>query len=462
MKTKIQDDMGRLPVGVPIEVSDEAEGRIFVPDRGICIHPESVRRFLSKINSNTPLCFIPRIPVASKLGMPSFEPLIYWIPSDRGNNKSLWKRIFEAVTYKKSDAVSTSIPDNIDITTEISKEEEIYYFSDSIKIVCPKPLQVNVVVSNVCNLKCIMCPYHSPKIRDSHRTTFFKNRIWMPWELMDRIASECGELQIPVKMGNIEESLLHPKIVDFVKVCCNRGVPSVHITTNGVALTRKIARNLLQAGLTSIYISVDAARLETYKRIRGGNLSQVEKNVQTFVQFNKEMGISCKIMISLVRNRGISEAEVTEFREKWLPFTHGVIIYNLAEYEDGNSHFVNIHNITKKKMSEAGERWPCLNPWQEIYILPDHRVYYCCETISKLAFEQLESMGTYPDQGLQDIWKGDAFTALRRDLIRNDFDRWPACRDCSIWMAHVTEVVNEGDLKITRNMITEIIQCLPK
>jgi len=238
-------------------------------------------------------------------------------------------------------------------------------------------------------------------------------------------------------------------------------MPSVHVTTNGTLLTPVMGRNLLEAGLTSLYVSLDAARPDTYRRIRQGDLGRVEGNVRAFLESRRAGGFACRLMLSLVRNEGVTAEEEEEFVARWMPDAEGVILYHLARYDDGNSRFGTVHEVARAKVRDAGRRWACLNPWQEVYLLPDGRVYYCCETISKLAFEHLRSMGRFPEEGLGAIWHGEAFRALRRDLIRNEPARWPACDRCGIWMAHVSETVREDNKKITRNMITEIHEHAP-
>ncbi|OLE52099.1 MAG: hypothetical protein AUI36_18350 [Cyanobacteria bacterium 13_1_40CM_2_61_4] len=306
-----------------------------------------------------------------------------------------------------------------------------------------------------------MCPYHSPLIRPTHQTDFFHDRTLMTWEVLDRLAWECGEHHIPVKIGNVEEPLQHPRLVDFIRACRARGVPSVHVTTNGVTLTEQVSSQLLEAGLTSLYVSLDASRPDTYRLVRGYDLEKVEANVRTFLRLRRENGFSCSVMVSFVKNKGVSEEEMAEFRRRWLTELDGVIFYNLAEYEAGNSRFAVINPVAKELMQQVGGRWPCLSPWQEAYILPDGRVYYCCETVSKLAFDNLMSMGSYPKQSLVELWRGPLFNQLRRDLVLNRLEGWPTCKDCGIWMAHATSSEVDNGVRITTNMITEIIQVEP-
>jgi pyruvate-formate lyase-activating enzyme len=475
LSIEVRDPAGRLPPEAVEILSSLEGGTLIVPDRGVPIHPASVARVAATAGrfprprsargawseaSGWPLAFVPEIPVASELGLPRYEPVLYWLPQGRSNGGSAPRRLLGRLFRRRQSPLEASPPE-LEQCERIAldgQDEQIHYFADHFDAICPAPLQVSVVVSNTCNLHCTMCPYHSREIRLTHKTPFFAERRSMSWELLERIASECGGLRVPVKIGNIEEPLVHPGIVEFVRRCRTLGVPAAHITTNGTLLTLERGKELLEAGLTSLYVSLDAARPETYRRVRHADLARAEENVRAFLETCRWGGFSCRVLLSFVRNHGVTAEEENEFVARWLPQSDGVILYQLAEYEGGNSRFAAIHEMAQAKIRQAGGRWPCLNPWQEMYLMPDGSTYYCCETISKLAFEPLESMGQFSQEGIAEIWRGRAFRALRRDLIRNRFERWPACAQCGIWMAHVSQVSETGGRKVTQNMITEIIE----
>lgn len=345
--------------------------------------------------------------------------------------------------------------------TGLTPAERVHYFADRFPLLRPAPIQVSVVLSNECDLACAMCPYHGREARSRHATGFFASPLRMPWETLAAIAAECGRERIGVKVGNIEEPLLHPDLPRFIRACREAGVPSFHVTTNAVTLDRPLAAALVEAGLTSLYASLDAARGETYRRIRGADLARAEANVRGLVDLRRERGARLSIRVSLVRNPGVTEAEIEEFRERWLALADGVILYNRWTSDRGSARFERISDFAAEAVAAAGERWPCLNPFQEVYLLPDGRVYYCCEAISKLAHEPVEPAGDFPRRSILEAWRGEGFRALRADLLLGRLDRRPACRDCGIWMAHVTRREREGDRIVTRNMITEIIDRAP-
>ncbi|OLP16498.1 hypothetical protein BST81_21205 [Leptolyngbya sp. 'hensonii'] len=509
---QVLGDTDLLPLGWRVP---ELEGTLYIPSHGIPLHVKSLERLLKAgLEQGQEIAFKPTVPVTSQLGLSQSPVLVYYYPQAISSNsasntveppqlstvpassshyievfqqsgiawlgqklvsKTAWIKLFKLLALRAFSGSSASIAPqqiseamtssssglevgDIAILSDTDLDEQEYYFADHFPTFTPKPNQVSVVIANACNLKCVMCPYHSPVITPTHTTDFFKDKSWMSWEMMERLAQECGRDQLPVKIGNIEEPLLHPKIVDFVKLCREQGAPSVHITTNGQLLTEKKAYALLEAGLTSLYVSFDAARSETYDQVRGANLQRVEDNLRYFLKLRQELGASCRVMTSFVRNKGVSQAEEFEFLDRWLQSTDGVIFYNLAEYEEGNTHFAKINQSAQEFLQQVEGRWACLNPWEEVYILPDGQVYYCCETVSKLAFEKLESMGDFNSQTLREIWQGSLFNQLRKDLLRNDLENRSSCRDCGIWMGHVVSQEDHDGKRITTNMITEIYE----
>lgn len=433
-------------------------GVLTVTDK-VPIHPDSVARFAAAMGPDEALAWAPEVPVVTNLGLPRYEPLLRWEPVRKPTLKDALPRLRRAVGRLRSGqpAGAASPAREARRLTDTTIPERVHYFATHFGALSQKPIQVSVVVTNSCNLECVMCPYHSPEIKPLHTTEYFDHKDTMSWEHMERIAAECGRLQIPVKMGNIEEPLLHPRLTDFIRLCRQKGVPTVHITSNGTILTERMARGLIEAGLTSLYISMDAARPDTYSRVRGGDLEKLEKNVRGLLRLRKEMGANLRVLTSFIRNHGVTEEEEQEFRDRWNAEADGTIFYNLAEYAERAARFEEINRVAKDLMAREG-RWACLNPFQEIYVLPDGRVYYCCETVAQLAFSEPEPMAHHPVRGLQDIWLGDAFTRLRGDLLAGRDDKWSSCASCGIWAAHVCEITEEKGVRVTRNMITEIFE----
>lgn len=85
-----------------------------------------------------------------------------------------------------------------------------------------------------------------------------------------------------VYFGGIGEPLCHPMTPAWVARAKALGI-RVELITNGTTLTEKISRQLIEAGLDLLWVSLDGASPETFADVRiGANLPQVIENLRRF------------------------------------------------------------------------------------------------------------------------------------------------------------------------------------
>ena len=79
-----------------------------------------------------------------------------------------------------------------------------------------RPIWLLIYVSDLCNLRCEMCPHHSGKENDFE---FLKtlNSKYMSLETLEKIYKRFPEA-IFVMLGGVGEPLLHPKFKDIVQL----------------------------------------------------------------------------------------------------------------------------------------------------------------------------------------------------------------------------------------------------
>lgn len=456
----IKDPQNLLPVH--IQDSGDGSGLVLdVPPHGIPLHRKSIERLFAAIKSGErAIAFKPTVPILSELGLaPSYPTLAYLYPQELIHHRDDRKQ--PALGHARN-SQNTAGSTRFTSMSQVDEEEQLHYFVEHYGMAV-KPSSVRVIVSNTCNLKCIMCPYHSPSLKFDHTTDFFKSKKIMSWEMMERLAKDCGAIRAMIVIGNIEEPMLHPQIIEFVQQCRQQGVPAVHMTTNGQLLDENRARALLEAGLTSIDISIDAADSETYLKVRGADLKRVETNVLNFLRVRDQLGSPCSVRTSFVRNQTVNPDEEQRFRERWLTRADGVFINNVAHYQGTNTrlHQTNQpgHALLQRCLQSAKGRWPCLFPFTELAVLPDGSIYYCVETLFRLGFDpHIQSMGDYRNQSLQAIWAGEPFKQLRRDLILNQLDNQSACKNCELWKAQVMSRSSQDGLDVITTTVTEIYQ----
>lgn len=191
--------------------------------------------------------------------------------------------------------------------------------------------------TNRCNITCRTCM----------RNTWDEPMGMMSTVTFDRILS--GLQALPTKplvmFGGIGEPLFHPRTVEMVAQVHALGC-AVELTTNGTLLTSDRARRLVDAGLDTLWVSLDGATPESYADVRLGaalpkvleNLKQLRPLRRGFYHPKPELGIAFVAMkrnigdlpkvIALGRSLGASRFSVSNV----LPYTEELRRETLYEY----------------------------------------------------------------------------------------------------------------------------------
>ncbi len=319
----------------------------------------------------------------------------------------------------------------------------------------PFPSIVNLVLSNLCNLKCVMCPYHSPKYTD--KSGFFSHNIYMSEQIFQSVAKEAGKHGSVLKMGQLEEVFVHPRLVPWISQAREYGVGLIHITTNGTLLTRERSEALIKGGLSQLYVSLDAATPETYRKIRGWNFKEdlftkILRNVDDVLELRSKLGSDMKVYTSMILQEHATE-EKEQFVELWkAKGIDGVIVYQLSEHEGGETKFDGKYFDA----TTPSNRHSCSSVFQECYVYPEGEVSMCCTTMILVPQIGLVSMGNVKDKPLSEIWLGRGYSSLRQRLIRNDIKNDKVCGDCDIWNASETKKEYHPDYTLEMNPTTAI------
>jgi len=123
-----------------------------------------------------------------------------------------------------------------------------------------------------CNLDCITC------FRNSWDQPMGK----MSDETFSHILTELKTLDpIPdVYFGGIGEPLFHSRTIEWIAAVKALGA-KVELISNGTTLTEKKTRQLIDAGLDMLWVSIDGASPETYADVRlGAELPKIVENVR--------------------------------------------------------------------------------------------------------------------------------------------------------------------------------------
>jgi radical SAM protein with 4Fe4S-binding SPASM domain len=279
------------------------------------------------------------------------------------------------------------------------------------KIVGEFPLHLDIETTNNCNLRCVMCGRN-----------WMKEKLgYMDWELFKKIIDEGAKYKLPsIKLNYRGEPLLHPKVVEMVRYAKGKGILEVQFNTNGFLLDEKMAEKLIDAGLDRIIFSFDAARRDTYNKIRkGSDYDKVVANIKGLVEIRNKKGLKKPLIRVQMVKMPENKEEIEEFIKMWAP-----IVNRMA---------VSTHRDPLGK-KEKIEHFACPQIWQRLMICWDGEVRMCCGD-----WYGEYVLGNAKNEKLHDIWQNEKLAAVRKLHSEGNFDQLPVCAKCEVNSPRIDE-----------------------
>jgi MoaA/NifB/PqqE/SkfB family radical SAM enzyme len=301
------------------------------------------------------------------------------------------------------------------------------------------PLYAQVGISDACDHRCVMCPYHPPGEAEPGWMAGGRAEM-MSVPTFERLLDELVALGTQrVDLVGRGEPMLHPAFVDMVRSAKRRGL-AVSVTTNASRLTLERAHAMIEAGLDTLRISLNAGRRETYGKIHvtesPASYDATRERVAALMHArNAAAARTPHVTLSFT----ISRANFDELRDMVeavatvgadaanfqhvIPSAPGTASLALASSE----HARLIHELvpaavararelgvdtnlasfaaTPPPGSEADVPVPCHVGSYFTVVLGNGAILPCCQT--KSAVGHLE-------EGFGSVWRGDRYVAFRR------------------------------------------------
>lgn len=278
------------------------------------------------------------------------------------------------------------------------------------------PPMVMIDTTTRCNMACNHCP----------SSTLSKDKTWVGdieialyKKIIDEIAKENPMTIVRPFDGG--EPLLRKDMEELVKYAKLKGIRYVSINTNGTLLTKKRAKDMLNAGLNHIEFSIDAFSKETYIKIKNVDFyEKVVSNIENILYLKKKIAPSFKISVSFVKQSD-NLSEVDAFYTYWKDKVDHVTI---REYHQ-HGNLIDAHG--KYQANIVNNRWPCPYLWDRIIIQHTGKVRFC-ENDWKAQY----AIGDVTQNTLKEIWNSKAYNELRESHVKGIFDH-PYCKKCPDW-----------------------------
>jgi len=295
------------------------------------------------------------------------------------------------------------------------------------------PYLLEIEPSNVCNIRCPLCP--SPPWLITRRKRF------MSYEDFMTIVENVSGVVHNIYITGCGEPLLNRDIWRMVRYAADRGL-STSISTNATLFTDKWIEEVFMSGLDHLIFSFDGVSKKSYEHFRvGADFYVVRRNIERICAKRQELGISKPFLEwQFILNRyNEDEVELAHALSKqWGIDRFHVKSLSLNEhlYDDEK-----LRELAREYLPRKGRmpykmryKWKgqvlqpkprgktCALPMQSPVILVDGSVSICCMDINGQY-----TIGNVLKQPFVKLWHSPAYRKMRN---RAHMRELPICARC--------------------------------
>ncbi len=271
------------------------------------------------------------------------------------------------------------------------------------------PLHIDFQLMDECNMRCSFCPRDEEVMKAMDATDLLNRGTKTTLETFKQVIDEGEKYGLrAINLGGTSEPLIHKDVVQMVRYARQHGVIDIRMITNGLLLREKIIRQLFDAGLTYLGVSVDAWNPETYKKVRRRNeLPKVMAHAQLAMKIRKEMGLQFpRIRVSFVDSHE-AKGEFEPFLEFWKDKVDFVELQDFDDFGAPPSNFT----------------FTCVEPYRRVLVWASGIVGCIAWTAERYPYGHL-----HHGQTIKDCWDSATAHELRESFKTKNYN--PMCLGC--------------------------------
>ncbi len=284
--------------------------------------------------------------------------------------------------------------------------------------------QLNIEIVGACNYQCPSCPQANNGREKSFRRV-------LPLPLIEKVLTEARQYGVEsVSLHGSGEPTLHKELPAIVRYAHSLGIrPSFF--TNGERLTPELFREVAEAGLDLVTVSIIGYNREQYKKwMATDNFELVLDNLAGCMRVKQELGLETQIHTRhLITDAGNIEHEVAEYQRNVIDKLPGMLTEIwLMHTWDG------VFDAPYKRVDFATKKRTCGRPFapylevraggnggKQAAVVP-------CPFV--LGRDSRAVLGHLETQTIAEVVGGEQYRLLREAHSRGDFDSIPYCKGC--------------------------------
>lgn len=285
------------------------------------------------------------------------------------------------------------------------------------------PLVIFVDPSDACNFKCRFCPTSD---RDLMKSV---GRPWkqLSFDLFKKIADDMarfpGKVEV-LRLYKDGEPLINKNLVDMILYAKQVGASRrIDTTTNASLLTKEKSKQLAEAGLDRINISVYGVSNEHYTDFSGVKL-EFERVLENIREFYEVRG-SCEMLVK-INGDTLTDAEKQLFLDQFGDITDKIYIeHTMACWPEFELRGVQVNKNSGIYSQNIKEVDACPYPFYSFAINSDGLVSVCF-----LDWAKKMIVGDVNQESLGDVWNGSQMKSYRKMFLEGLRKGHPQCGAC--------------------------------
>lgn len=295
-------------------------------------------------------------------------------------------------------------------------------------VVRGRPYVLIVDPTNVCNLRCPLCP---TGLGQGGR----KGQM-MPWETFTRAIDALAPWAYEVNLYNWGESILHPHIWDMIRYAGSKNL-ATSMSANLNDVSNGAIEGIVASGLENLTLSIDGATQETYARYRvRGKLDVVLENARALVEHKRKMRSRTPVIewqFILFRHNA-HEAEQAQRLAREI----GVDLFRMippgvpfdAPDPDAlrKEWFVSTSGSGEGGDYREPVKSPCFYLYRSFTVNPDGSTAPCC-----IVSGEHNDFGRLLEQDFEEIWNNEKYRSARAQFRSGGTITTPTVCDRCDW-----------------------------
>jgi MoaA/NifB/PqqE/SkfB family radical SAM enzyme len=287
------------------------------------------------------------------------------------------------------------------------------------------PFSIEIDPSSSCNLKCNFC-FRSDKEAVSKSCVKFGRMDFDLYKKCIEDIKQFPEKPTKLRLSGFGEPLMNIKYAEMIKYAKDNNVADkIECISNGILLNPELNRNIVEAGLDRINISIESMSRKGYYDVTG-----VYINFEKFINNIKDLYDNRKntyIYVKIIDLGNFTKKDEEIFYNTFKNISDQMFIEKAAKVWNGTTANDNIKDTGIYGQCIPDYKKVCTFLFSRMSVNYDGKCSLCC-----IDWQGKEIIGDVKKESLYDIWNGKKLKNIQLVHLFGQRESIPLCKNCTV------------------------------